>query len=390
MILLVRAVALSCCALVAGRVRAEAPRPVDPAELIQLAGIIQQQELALVESKPDGTMRQVALVVFVRAPAASVHDLVADVGGYLRFVPNLKQADFKREADGRLVNTWRLELPISTFAGRDEYVLEAGATGAIFFHSLDTLATYRWDFIPVDGGTLLVQAGYADVLHANRFVRAFVRAQPPLEHGLALAAQYMLVSAVKKEAERRAGKQVARQLPSSTAALERLGRRGQVVLMRAKDDGRLAEVSVTERVFTSEARVRDAISDPGRYKEFIPGVGASTVTERSGDELTYSIDMALPILTWSTRYRMRLATHAFDGSGIEGDLRGAQYRWDLGARGPSETVVTYRAHQPLARSNILVKKLFEVDASLEYGLNVAFALLFVRSVRGRAEGWTTK
>ncbi len=386
---LIRWCALWAC-VISLRAQAEPPRPIEPAQLASLAGIVQHQELALVESNPDGTMRQVTLVVFVRAPAQAVHELVADVGGYPRFVPNLKQADFKREADGRLVNTWRLELPISTFSGRDVYELDEGATGAIRFHSLETLASYRWDFIPVPGGTLLVQAGYADVLHANRFVRAFVRRQPALEHGLALAAQYMLVSAVKKEAERRAAASVVDQRGAGAAALELLCARGQVVLMRARPDGHLAEVSAIDRVYVPEARLRAVIGEPGKYQEFIAGVDHSLVTEHGADELAYSLDMSLPIVTWSTRYRMRLEPHSIEGAGVEGDLRGAHYRWDLKARGEHETSVVYRANQPLSRGSILVRKLFEVDPSLEHGLNVAFALLQLRSMRGRAEGWSTK
>src|ERR1041385_7175069 len=79
-------------------------RRVDRDVLLGLAGPARRGELALVESNPDGTMRQVTMVVFVRAPAERVRALVADVGGYLRFVPNLKQADFKKEPDGRWVN----------------------------------------------------------------------------------------------------------------------------------------------------------------------------------------------------------------------------------------------------------------------------------------------
>jgi ribosome-associated toxin RatA of RatAB toxin-antitoxin module len=336
-------------------------------------------------------MRQVTLIVFVRAPAAQVRALVADVGNYLGFVPNLKENDFRRDTDGRWINTWRLELPISSFAGRDVYELEDGPLGEVRFHSLESLASYEWRFVPVEGGSLLVQAGYTDVLHANRFVRAFVRRQPALEHGLALAAQYMLVSAVKKEAERRAAA-AARAVPAGTgaAALERLAARGQVVVMRAEPDGRLAEVSAIDHVYAAEARVHGVLADAGAYREFIAGVERSTVLERGAGEATYLVDMALPIVTWSTTYRMRVAPHAIDGAGIDGDLRGARYRWDLIARGPADTLVTYRANQPLSRGSVLVRKLFEVDPSLEHGLNVAFALLQLRSVRGRAEGWPTR
>ena len=374
----------------AAPLRAEPPRPLPEEAARALAGAAARGPVALVESKPDGTMRQVTLAIFVRAPAAAVRALVADVGGYVRFVPNLKQADFRREADGRWVNTWRLELPIATFGGRDAYEIDPAALGPIRFRSLQTLASYEWAFLPVAGGTLLVQAGYTDVLHANRFVRAFVRRQPALEHGLALAAQYMLVSAVRDEAERRAGRVEEAPPAPRPGALEALAERGQVVVMHLGADARLAEVSAIERVFASEARVRDVIADPAAYKEFIAGVERSTVLERDGVEATYFMEMGLPILTWSTTYRMRLNPHAVDGAGVEGDLRGARYRWDLAARGERETLVTYRAYQPLARGSVIVRKLFAVDPSLEAGLNVAFALLQLRSVRGRAEGWATK
>ena len=160
--------------------------------------------------------------------------------------------------------------------------------------------------------------------------------------------------------------------------------------MRAAPDGKLAEVSAIDHVYAPEARVRAVLAEPGAYREFIAGVERSTVTERSGDEATYALEMALPIISWSTTYRMRVGAHAIDGAGIDGDLRGARYRWDLAARGTGDTLVTYRANQPLARGSVLVRKLFEVDPSLEYGLNVAFALLQLRSVRGRAEGWPTR
>ena len=375
---------------VASRVLTDTIQPIARDQLFALAGAAARGELALVESNADGTMKQITLVVFVRAPADKVRALVADVAGYLRFVPNLKRADFAVDEHGQWVNTWRLELPISTFAGRDAYVIDPDPMGPIVFWSLETLAHYRWDFVPVEGGSLLVQAGYADVLHANSFVKRFVRRQPSLEHGLGLAAQYMLVSAVKKEAEKRYRTYGKVPAASSSAALEALSARGQVVVMRALPDGKLAEVSVLEHVYAQLRKVHDVIADPGAYAEFIAGVDRSQVTERNGDELTYDYEMSLPVLNWTSVFRMRVGEQVIDGAGVRGDLSGARYRWDLALRGERHTLVTYRANQPLARGSLLVKKLFEVDPSLEYGLNVAFAILPLRSIRGRAEGWTTK
>ena len=366
---------------------AAALEPLPRDRVFALAANAAQAELAIVESNTDGTMKQVSLVVRVRAPVELVHAIVADVGGYARFVPNMKQSDFARDAEGRMVGTWRLELPVSSFSGRDVYEIDPAPTGTIRFHSLDTLARYRWDFIPIPGGTLLVQTGYPDVLHANRFVRAFVKRQPPLEHGLALAAQYMLVSAIKREAERRQLLPVVAATPPSMAALEALLDRGMVVGMRSDAAGTLQEVFALDRYYAPEQRVAEIIADVGAYKEFVPGVEASTVTGRTDDSVSYKLEMALPILTWVTLYQQRVTAHTVDGAGIGGDLVGARYRWDLAARGAFRTVVTYRVNQPLAKSSILVRKLFSVDASLEYGLNVAFALVQLRSMRARSEKW---
>jgi len=100
--------ALVALGLVAsGAANATPLAPLDRATIASLDGAARRGELALVESKPDGTMRQVSMIVFVRAPAEAVRALVADVGGYVKFVPNLKRADF-RQVDGRWVNDWKL------------------------------------------------------------------------------------------------------------------------------------------------------------------------------------------------------------------------------------------------------------------------------------------
>lgn len=100
------------------------PLPRD--RLAALADAAVRTELAVVESNPDGTMKQ--------------HALVADVGGYVRFVPNMKKSDFQRDANGQLIDTWKLELPVSSFSGRDVYEIDPTSTGSIRFHSLETLA----------------------------------------------------------------------------------------------------------------------------------------------------------------------------------------------------------------------------------------------------------
>jgi hypothetical protein len=366
-----------------------------PAEaLAPLGAVARRGDVALVESNPDGTMKQVTLFLYVAAPPVLVHEVVAHPSEYARFVPNLARSTFERRPDGSAVHRWRIELPVSSFEGEDAYRFEPGATGAVELTSARDDASYRWEMLPAPGGTLLVQYGYTDVLHANRFVRAFVRRQPTIEHGLALAAQLMLAAPMRREAERRAGATTAAGDASAGgaagSALEPLLRRGQVAIMRSGDRAQPGEVSVIDRVYAAEARVINAIGRPAEYAAFMPGVDRSDEHSRAGAELSYSMEVSIPIVTWATRYAMRLERHGAEGAGIEGDLRGARFRWDLAEKGTAETEVVYRLRQPLAQSSFLIKKLFQVDPTLDRGLNVAFALITLRAVRGRAEGWTTK
>jgi hypothetical protein len=79
-----------------------------------------------------------------------------------------------------------------------------------------------------------------------------------------------------------------------------------------------------------------------------------------------------------------------EGMGTKGDLRGAHYQWDLVNKGPKETLVIYRVKEPLAQSSIIMRKLFQSAPSLEQGVSVAFGLVYVRAMRGKAEGWASK
>jgi hypothetical protein len=43
--------------------------------------------------------------------------------------------------------------------------------------------------------------------------------------------------------------------------------------------------------------------------------------------------------------------------------------------------------EELARSSFVLRQLFRFQPSLEYGIQVALALVWMRAIRGRAERW---
>jgi hypothetical protein len=291
---------------------------------------------------------------------------------YREFIPNLSRSTNEPLGDGRWKSAWRIELPVSSFEGTNTWWLDGDAIEM----QGDDAAHYRYELLPAGAGTLLVQYGYTDVKHSNAFVRSFVKRQPMMEHGLALSAQMMFVTAMRAEAIRRAGSpQIAApstKLPSFVPLLAR----GQVAVMRN------GEVSVLDRIFAPEPRVGEAIARANEYAAFVPGVDKSY---RGSDG--FAIEMSLPIVTWASTWAVQPSPHAVDEAAIEGDLRGAHIRWDLSPTKPSETLAVYRARQTLEQSSLVLRKLFSFQPSLRQGINVALGLVWMRAIRGRSEGW---
>ena len=164
--------------------------------------------MALVESHPNGRMKQVTMLLFVKAKLETVYDVISHPGDYKKFVPNMSRSSWEEKPDGTKVSSWQLELPISEFDGINVYKFYPASEGqpaAIELNAIDPNddACYRWEMMPVRGGTILVQYGYTDVVHSNGFVTSFVKRQATMEHGLALAAQLVMCDAMKHEAERR-------------------------------------------------------------------------------------------------------------------------------------------------------------------------------------------
>ncbi len=354
----------------------------------KLAPVLQQGDLALIESNPDGTMKQVTLFLFCRAPAELVHDVVASPAGYGKFM-GLTKSETKPLDDGGTFHSWVLDLPVSQFDAMNKYYVEPGPLGAVkvlSFHDRDE-ATYRWEFHPVPGGSILVQYGYTDVKRSGSFVRNFVKKQAVMEHGLAMAAQLMLASAMRREAEQRAPKPLPPLPPRGPMpSLDFLLSRGVIAITRSTPEGRFGEVSLLDRFFASASKIREILAQPGDYAKFVPGVSTA---EKRRDEggVVYTMDFAVPILTWSGKFEMRMNGGAVESFAVEGDFRGARYRWDLTVKSLKETLVSFRFAQSLGQSSLVARKLIAAVPSLEYGLNVAYGLVYLRAMRAQAEGW---
>ncbi len=312
-----RSVALAvalCAAPAAARVMPLEALPDD--RLVALAPLLAHGDVALIESNKDGTMKQVTLMLFVAAAPETVHEVIARPSAYKSFVRNVSRSDWEPRDNGG-VSHWKLELPVSSFEMTNIYRFDPGPAAPVYVTSAEERddATYRWEMLGAPGGTVLVQYGYTDVKHSNALVRSFLKKMPVTEHGLALAAQLMLASAMRSEAEKRtaAGSLPERPKGEGGPGFGFLLERGQVAVIRSTPDGRLSDLSLLDRYYAPAARIAAALSDPSAWSRFVPGVDESVQHARAAGTAEATIKFAIPMVAWTPRYAIRFPERVGEG-----------------------------------------------------------------------------
>ena len=391
-LLLPSLIALLIASLWAGAAHAKT-HPITPLpndKLVALAPLLRSADLALVESEPDGRMRQITVLTRVAASPKVVHDAVADLEHYGEFVHNMSTCTVTRNADGTADQKWSLDLTVTSFDGINRFRFLPDGPVEVTAIDVNNDAFARWEFLAVpDGSTVVVHYGWVDIIHSNSYVQSVLKKVPTMEHGIALSAQLLQVRSAKLRAEGISHRTPAfadgnAKAPSFRFLLER----GAVSLIRSFPNGKLSEISVTDRVSAPRERVAATILAPSHYAEFVDGVDKSEESAREGSSLRYHLVSSLPLVSWDTRFAIeRDPTGAIDVMGVDGDLKGARYRWDLTASADGlTTLAVLRAEQRLSASSLVLRALFNKEQIFEHGFAVALGLIQMRGVRARAEG----
>jgi hypothetical protein len=366
----------------------EAPlRELPGDKLAAMAPLLRHGEVALIESQPDGRMRQVTVIALAAAPVEKVREVLLLPERFPEFIKGLDRANVSRHPDGSFDYDMEIDLKLTKLETSDHVKPQPDGSLYVTSNNQRDGTTYRWQLLPVAGGTVIVQYGYVHVLNARPFIQRLVLATPTLEHGLALSLQLFFVRAIKMRAEKVA-------VPGSWKPLDPAAKgpgfkflleRGRVAVIRSTPEGRLADVSILDTVYAAVTKVEQAILDARDYAKFVDGVKKSYDTGGTG---AFELEQDLSIFTWTTRFALHAAGAAVDVAGLQGDLRSAHYRWDLSVQKPKETLVVYRAAQNLmAASPLLLGPLFREQPTFEHGLSVSIGLLYVAGIRGHAEGW---
>jgi ribosome-associated toxin RatA of RatAB toxin-antitoxin module len=360
-----------------------------PADKVAAMGrVLAHQDLALIESTPSGSLKQVTVMAWVAAPPKRVREVVTDFAHYKDFVPNMSKSDVTTNGDGTIDMSFVIRYTVVGFSGTERHWFRDD--GSIDLDAMDPndRARFHWEFHPAEGGTVLLMSGFTDVLHSPDLIKGKIAEEPTLEHGLALASQLVEVAAMKARAEVLAkdnGESIG--LPTKTApSLDYLLERGDVVLIRSRPDGKLAELDVAGQIARTSTSVAATIGAPEEYPRFMEAVKKTHLSSRTAVSTAFSATVDLAFASFDSQYAMRTHGREIEIGVVDGDLKGAKYRWELTARGPNRTDAVLRAREDIAASSLVLRALFSQEAHYEAGFGAALCLADLRGIRARAEG----
>ena len=390
-----------------------------PPEVVQkIEHLASRGELALIESKPDGTLRQVTIYTLVNAPPEKCEYVVSHPKEYPDFVPNVVKSDLAGQIDGGkggLFYSWELDVPLVNLKGISRMTFGAPpAAGAGRRVHVETIAgavpngTWDWDFLPAQGGkTIMGYHGYADIRRSSWFLKKIIEHNKTIEHGAFLASGIVFVKSVKLRAEALAGRGDGKRPVMDTSAersvqintikgtfdtgaLQPLLERGQVALVESFHDGRLRQANLLSYVYVPEEKFYKILTTPAEFATFVPGLKKSEVKSDDGRTCVYDLEIKVPVLPnieYTTRMLREPEHERVRQTCIKGDARGSVYGWDLSVVNPSQTLAIYQLNGQLRKQSWLFKKMIESEPFFEHGVNVSVALATMMAMRGRAEGW---
>jgi ribosome-associated toxin RatA of RatAB toxin-antitoxin module len=172
-------------------------------DLAQLKKLLEFGQLALIESNPDGSLRQVALLAIVDAPKQTLASVVYAPGKYPEFIPNLAKQKVTEESKNHLKLEYELEVPLVNLQGVSKMTIEDdGSVDVVAVDGDIKRGRWRWEFNALsDKITIPIHYAYSDVSETSWFVKKLIEKQPLFEHGIVVAASTVAVRAMKARAE---------------------------------------------------------------------------------------------------------------------------------------------------------------------------------------------
>jgi hypothetical protein len=384
------------CILAPGRAGAEVRAPLaTPGELSAALDGLAGADLVVL-ADPNRHPPRLRLASRVAAPFSQVRTMLLDLASYRSAMPALRRLEFEKSDQARSSRPgeglviWELEVPLWNLDGK--LWLQPTPTGVelILMEGDFSPGTVRFSATPEPSGTtLLLMDASANLRDANWITRRMVKRSALAEPGLAAAAFYAMLRALRLQAESLGkGPDPRRQpkaMPSPPALWEieagRLGRLAGnlqppalLAAVRSQGNGRLALVQVLALSRQATNAALDVVGQPQTWQA-MPGWRQIDPVQTPGDcssATCWKVEAGFPFLNLGATWK--IATRPWRAVSVAGDGQGAVMGLDLFPAAAS-TAFVLSIYPRLEKAGYVPRKSIESEPLLEQGLALGLALV---------------
>ncbi|MGB8294885.1 MAG: hypothetical protein WCG85_05610 [Polyangia bacterium] len=389
---------LAPASAVAGELRATAPD-----QLTAALDVLGDADLVVL-ADPNRRPTRLLLATRVAAPVSHVRAMLVDLAAYRSALPSLRRLEFE-EADQRHAGSgrpregmvaWELEVPLWNLEGK--LWLQPTPTGAdlIVMDGDFSPGLVRLSATPEPAGTtLLLMDATANLRDVNWITRRMVKRNPLAEPGLAAASFYVMLRALRLQAERVGDAIDPRRHPTAAptppalseldaASLGRLanGRFQAPALLaavRSCANGRLAQIQVLALSRLTSGATAGLLAQPQTWQA-LPGwreVSPAKATENCSGATCWKVDSSVPFLDLDATWKIGM--QPWRALSVAGACQGAAMGLDLFPANAG-TALVLSLHPRLEKAGYVPRKSIASEPLLEHGLSLGLAVVDVVSL----------
>ncbi len=371
-----------------------------PIEL--LARLCDRGMVALVETLGDGRSRQVVLFARLPAEPQRVYDVLMDVQSYPKFLNTVDDVRILGRRQGLTAFSWNLDLPLMALRGTrlqrglPARIIESrGRTG----HLRGTRE--RWEFYPVEGGTLVAFYRALDTETGGFLLRTLVELEPSIDAGANLSSGFIHLRGLERHL---AGLPAVTTMPEgrtgpvpsfkplgvgndvSLDALRPLLTHGLLAVIESHDDGSLRQVALLGLAKTSAEQFQKVVATPSLYPEFMPNISEQKVTPLDDGRLQLEWTIETPVTSMSGTALMQVETSTVQITAVSGDVARARLLWRFMPVADDQSVAVYYTYSDIRSASWVTRMMLNAEPLLEHGMVAAAATVALTAMTARAEG----
>ena len=381
---------------------AKAPGGLSDAELKAITPLFKRHDVVgVTESSPNGEPSSMTLAVRVKAPRAVAFSVLENPTNFYYLSTLFKENEIVEQHDNSKAWTWASRQKLFSVTGMNMIALYPPRRADVKI-AKSSVGQGNFTFTFHEDGpdyTIIVLSGILDVQTSEWFIRYLLGGNPSMRQAMNVAIGLVCIKGVKALAERTAaGKKLDKHrtsgksgggirltAPKELKALAQLIARGQVVLVDSNGKGKMRQVTVIENVRAPFAKVLGAVSTPSNYSKFIRAISDVTIQSAAPKEIYFSWKLGFSVFSISSKNRMSSVDQGVTLEGLEGDLAGATWRWQIVPTAPDNTVVVYHGFADIKKAAFILEKTVQREPYLEHGLMAGSNMVMLRAMKRAVE-----